>query len=133
MEMGWGWEYEWHGNEMGMETETRTEMGMEWDEVVMVMGTGTLGAGTTGQCIPQRSWGSPHLPQPCPAVQLEELAAMHYEGGQKQGQLVVLGTGGFGRVELVRTMPILRSPHGAIPVPILMPSARCGATSSFLH
>lgn len=51
---------------------------------------------------PRRSWGSSHLPQPCPAVQLEELAAVYYEEGQKQGQRVVLGTGGFGRVELVR-------------------------------
>lgn len=42
------------------------------------------------------------MPQPCPAVQLEELAAVYYEEGQKQGQRVVLGTGGFGRVELVR-------------------------------
>uniref|UniRef100_A0A669Q5A2 Protein kinase domain-containing protein n=1 Tax=Phasianus colchicus TaxID=9054 RepID=A0A669Q5A2_PHACC len=66
------------------------------------METGTLGAGSAGQCTSHRSWGSPHLPQPCPAVQLEELAAVHYEEGQKQGQRVVLGTGGFGRVELVR-------------------------------
>uniref|UniRef100_A0A803YC92 Protein kinase domain-containing protein n=1 Tax=Meleagris gallopavo TaxID=9103 RepID=A0A803YC92_MELGA len=72
-----------------MEIETRIEMGMEWGEVVMGMGTGTLGASSAGQCTPHRSWGSPHLPQPCPAVQLEELR-------------VVLGTGGFGRVELVR-------------------------------
>uniref|UniRef100_H9H1Y3 Protein kinase domain-containing protein n=1 Tax=Meleagris gallopavo TaxID=9103 RepID=H9H1Y3_MELGA len=82
------------------------------------MGTGTLGASSAGQCTPHRSWGSPHLPQPCPAVQLEELVAVHYEEGQKQGQRVVLGTGGFGRVELVRAVPIPRAPRCAIPVPI---------------
>lgn len=70
------------------------------------------------------------MPQPCPAVQLEELAAVYYEEGQKQGQRVVLGTGGFGRVELVRTVPVPWAPHRAIAVPIPVPSARCGAVSS---
>ncbi|XP_066851359.1 cGMP-dependent protein kinase 1-like isoform X3 [Anser cygnoides] len=51
---------------------------------------------------PRRGWGSPSLRQPSPAVRLEDLVAVRYEEGQKQGQRVVLGTGGFGRVELVR-------------------------------
>uniref|UniRef100_A0A8B9IC47 Protein kinase domain-containing protein n=1 Tax=Anser brachyrhynchus TaxID=132585 RepID=A0A8B9IC47_9AVES len=51
---------------------------------------------------PHRGWGSPSLRQPSPAVRLEDLVAVRYEEGQKQGQRVVLGTGGFGRVELVR-------------------------------
>ncbi|XP_068252952.1 cGMP-dependent protein kinase 1-like [Nyctibius grandis] len=45
-------------------------------------------------------WGSPSLRQP--PVRLEELAAVRYEEGERRGQRVVLGTGGFGRVELVR-------------------------------
>ncbi|XP_030410894.1 cGMP-dependent protein kinase 1-like [Gopherus evgoodei] len=53
----------------------------------------------------------PSLPEPgCapgpetgPApLQLQDLAAVRYEDGQHQGLPVVLGTGGFGRVELVR-------------------------------
>lgn len=120
--MRWGWKqrrglgWEWNG--------------MEWNGVVTGMGTGTLGSGSAGQCSPHRSWGSSHLPQPCPAVQLEELAAVYYEEGQKQGQRVVLGTGGFGRVELVRTVPVPWAPRRAIPIPIPVPSARCGAVSS---
>ncbi|XP_042659139.1 cGMP-dependent protein kinase 2-like isoform X2 [Tyto alba] len=51
---------------------------------------------------PERGWGSPRLRQPPVPVRLEELAAVCYEEGQRQGQRVVLGTGGFGRVELVR-------------------------------
>ncbi|KAM9196201.1 cGMP-dependent protein kinase 1-like [Mergus octosetaceus] len=51
---------------------------------------------------PRRGWGSPSLRQPFPAVRLEDLVAVRYKEGQKQGQRVVLGTGGFGRVELVR-------------------------------
>ncbi|OXB84339.1 UNVERIFIED_CONTAM: hypothetical protein H355_010766 [Colinus virginianus] len=62
-----------------------------------------LGAGEHfGELSLLQSWRSPRSAQPCPAVQLEELVAVHYEEGQKQGQRVVLGTGGFGRVELVR-------------------------------
>ncbi|KAM6207463.1 cGMP-dependent protein kinase 1-like [Sarcoramphus papa] len=49
-----------------------------------------------------QGWGSPSLRQPPAPVRLEDLAAVHYEEGQRQGQRVVLGTGGFGRVELVR-------------------------------
>ncbi|NXC22833.1 KGP2 kinase, partial [Corythaeola cristata] len=49
-----------------------------------------------------RGWGSPSLRQPPAPVRLEDLAAVRYEEGQQQGQHVVLGTGGFGRVELVR-------------------------------
>ncbi|NXF39481.1 KGP2 kinase, partial [Nyctibius bracteatus] len=48
-------------------------------------------------------WGSPSLRQP--PVQLEELAAVRYEEGERRGQRVVLGTGGFGSVELVRAGP----------------------------
>ncbi|KAM6272991.1 cGMP-dependent protein kinase 1-like isoform 2-T3 [Spheniscus humboldti] len=51
---------------------------------------------------PGRVWGSPSLRQPPVPVRLEDLAAVRYEEGQQQGQRVVLGTGGFGRVELVR-------------------------------
>lgn len=50
---------------------------------------------------------------------------MRYEEGEQQGQRVVLGTGGFGRVELVRDgahapCPVLLRPAvppGAVPVP----------------
>ncbi|XP_030347083.1 cGMP-dependent protein kinase 1-like [Strigops habroptila] len=51
---------------------------------------------------PGRSCGSPSLRQsPLPA-RLEDLEAVRYKEGPWQGQHVVLGTGGFGRVELVR-------------------------------
>ncbi|NWZ47430.1 KGP2 kinase, partial [Haliaeetus albicilla] len=50
-----------------------------------------------------RGWGSPSLRQPLAPVRLEDLVAMHYEEGPRQGQRVILGTGGFGRVELVRS------------------------------
>ncbi|XP_072714191.1 cGMP-dependent protein kinase 1-like [Ciconia boyciana] len=51
---------------------------------------------------PGGGWGSPSLRQPPAPVRLEDLVAVRYEEGQQQGQRVVLGTGGFGRVELVR-------------------------------
>ncbi|XP_075000814.1 cGMP-dependent protein kinase 1-like [Calonectris borealis] len=51
---------------------------------------------------PGRGWGSPSLRQPPAPLRLEDLVAVCYEEGQRQGQRVVLGTGGFGRVELVR-------------------------------
>ncbi|NXX76886.1 KGP2 kinase, partial [Urocolius indicus] len=41
-------------------------------------------------------------PQPPARLQLEEVVAVRYAEGPRQGQRVVLGTGGFGRVELVR-------------------------------
>ncbi|GAB0185210.1 cGMP-dependent protein kinase 1-like [Grus japonensis] len=47
-------------------------------------------------------WGSPILRQPPAPERLEDLVAVRYEEGQWQGQRIVLGTGGFGRVELVR-------------------------------
>ncbi|XP_075606284.1 cGMP-dependent protein kinase 2-like isoform X2 [Balearica regulorum gibbericeps] len=49
-----------------------------------------------------RGWGSPSLWQPPAPERLEDLVAVRYEEGQWQGQRIVLGTGGFGRVELVR-------------------------------
>lgn len=80
---------------------------------------------------PHRGWGSPSLRQPSPAVRLEDLVAVRYEEGQKQGQRVVLGTGGFGRVELVRAKPGLRAPPAdPVPVPTANPARRCGAASS---
>ncbi|XP_063186899.1 cGMP-dependent protein kinase 1-like [Chroicocephalus ridibundus] len=51
---------------------------------------------------PEQGWGSPSLRQPPAPARLEDLVAVRYEEGQQQGQRVVLGTGGFGRVELVR-------------------------------
>ncbi|NXG47220.1 KGP2 kinase, partial [Psilopogon haemacephalus] len=42
-------------------------------------------------------WGTQAVP-----LRLEELVAVRYQEGQWQGQCVVLGTGGFGRVDLVR-------------------------------
>ncbi|XP_051470428.1 cGMP-dependent protein kinase 1-like [Apus apus] len=53
---------------------------------------------------PGRGWGSPVLQQlPKPVrVRLEELVPVRYDEGPRRGQSVVLGTGGFGRVELVR-------------------------------
>ncbi|XP_029893184.1 cGMP-dependent protein kinase 1-like [Aquila chrysaetos chrysaetos] len=51
---------------------------------------------------PGRGWGSPSLRQPLAPVRLEDLVAVHYEDGPRQGERVILGTGGFGRVELVR-------------------------------
>ncbi|XP_054676013.1 cGMP-dependent protein kinase 1-like isoform X2 [Grus americana] len=51
---------------------------------------------------PGRGWGSPILRQPPAPERLEDLVAVRYEEGQWQGQRIVLGTGGFGRVELVR-------------------------------
>ncbi|KAM6138257.1 cGMP-dependent protein kinase 1-like [Phoenicopterus ruber ruber] len=50
----------------------------------------------------RRDWGSPNLWQPPVPVRLEDLVAVRYKEGRRQGQRVVLGTGGFGRVELVR-------------------------------
>ncbi|XP_059688092.1 cGMP-dependent protein kinase 1-like [Gavia stellata] len=52
--------------------------------------------------LAEPGWGSPSLRQPPAPVRLEDLVAVRYEEGQRQGQRVVLGTGGFGRVELVR-------------------------------
>ncbi|XP_074010140.1 cGMP-dependent protein kinase 1-like [Numenius arquata] len=49
-----------------------------------------------------RGWGSPSLRHPPGPARLEDLVAVRYEEGQRRGQRVVLGTGGFGRVELVR-------------------------------
>ncbi|NXX10266.1 KGP2 kinase, partial [Podargus strigoides] len=49
-----------------------------------------------------RGWGSPRLRQPLVPPRLEDLVPVTYTEGQWQGQRVVLGTGGFGRVELVR-------------------------------
>ncbi|XP_053878061.1 cGMP-dependent protein kinase 1-like isoform X2 [Malaclemys terrapin pileata] len=58
----------------------------------------------------------PSLPEPgrapCPEttpapLRLQDLAAVRYEDGQHQGLPVVLGTGGFGRVELVRGRGLL--------------------------
>ncbi|KAM9240597.1 LOW QUALITY PROTEIN: cGMP-dependent protein kinase 2-like [Leptosomus discolor] len=51
---------------------------------------------------PLGGWGSPSLRQPLSPVRLEDLVAVRYEEGEWQGQRVILGTGGFGRVELVR-------------------------------
>ncbi|NXX40673.1 KGP1 kinase, partial [Tricholaema leucomelas] len=42
-------------------------------------------------------WQTPAAP-----LRLEELVAVRYQEGQRQGQCVVLGTGGFGRVDLVQ-------------------------------
>lgn len=58
-------------------------------------------------------------------LQLQDLAAVRYEDGQHHGLPVVLGTGGFGRVELVRPSspsrqaPVLggRAAGGAEPSP----------------
>lgn len=51
---------------------------------------------------PGRNCGSPSLRKsPLPA-RLEDLEAVRYKEGPWQGQHVILGTGGFGRVELVR-------------------------------
>ncbi|XP_010564215.1 PREDICTED: cGMP-dependent protein kinase 1-like [Haliaeetus leucocephalus] len=62
-----------------------------------------LGAGEHfGELSLLQGWGSPSLRQPLAPVRLEDLVAMHYEEGPRQGQRVILGTGGFGRVELVR-------------------------------
>ncbi|XP_054036137.1 cGMP-dependent protein kinase 1-like [Dryobates pubescens] len=48
-------------------------------------------------------WGSSSLGQPqAVPLRLEELEAVRYQEGERQGQCVVLGTGGFGRVDLVR-------------------------------
>ncbi|XP_075770619.1 LOW QUALITY PROTEIN: cGMP-dependent protein kinase 1-like [Pelodiscus sinensis] len=41
-------------------------------------------------------------PEAAPAPRLQDLAAVCYEDGPHQGLPVILGTGGFGRVELVR-------------------------------
>ncbi|KAK2515386.1 hypothetical protein Q9966_015395 [Columba livia] len=49
-----------------------------------------------------RGCGSPSLRPPPAPLRLEELLPVCYEEGEQQGQRVVLGTGGFGRVELVR-------------------------------
>ncbi|KAM6323565.1 LOW QUALITY PROTEIN: cGMP-dependent protein kinase 1-like [Aegotheles albertisi] len=59
-------------------------------------------AGAAGPC-PRRGWGSPRPGQPPVPVRLEELEAVRYGEGPRRGQSVVLGTGGFGRVELVRS------------------------------
>ncbi|KAM6405825.1 cGMP-dependent protein kinase 1-like [Pluvialis apricaria] len=62
-----------------------------------------LGAGAHfGEISLMKGWGSPSLRRPPGPVRLEDLVAVRYEEGQQQGQRVVLGTGGFGRVELVR-------------------------------
>ncbi|KAM6123321.1 cGMP-dependent protein kinase 1-like [Pterocles gutturalis] len=55
-----------------------------------------------GCCPPPRGWGSPNLRQPPAPVRLEELVAERYAEGPQQGQRIVLGTGAFGCVELVR-------------------------------
>ncbi|XP_074717264.1 cGMP-dependent protein kinase 2-like isoform X2 [Strix uralensis] len=51
---------------------------------------------------PGGGWGSPSLRQPPAPLRLEELVAERYQEGPWRGQRVVLGTGGFGSVELVR-------------------------------
>ncbi|XP_068792678.1 cGMP-dependent protein kinase 1-like isoform X2 [Struthio camelus] len=51
---------------------------------------------------PRRAPASPGRGEPPRPARLEELAAVRYEDGQEQGRSVILGTGGFGRVELVR-------------------------------
>ncbi|KAM9297958.1 cGMP-dependent protein kinase 1-like [Morus bassanus] len=52
--------------------------------------------------LSEPGWGSPSLRQPPAPVRLEDLVSVRYKEGQWQGQRVVLGTGGFGRVELVQ-------------------------------
>ncbi|KAH1173259.1 hypothetical protein KIL84_017098 [Mauremys mutica] len=64
-------------------------------------------AGRVPSVCPASHRGSlPHSapgPETGPApLRLQDLAAVRYEDGQHQGLPVVLGTGGFGRVELVR-------------------------------
>lgn len=69
-----------------------------------------------------RGWGSPSLRQPlAPVRRLEDLVAVHYEEGPRQGQRVILGTGGFGRVDLVRAGRCTRPPPRQLlaPGPIL--------------
>ncbi|XP_064364220.1 cGMP-dependent protein kinase 1-like [Dromaius novaehollandiae] len=51
---------------------------------------------------PGRAPGSPGRGEPPAPARLEELAAVRYEEGRERGRSVVLGAGGFGRVELVR-------------------------------
>uniref|UniRef100_A0A8C4UIF7 cGMP-dependent protein kinase n=1 Tax=Falco tinnunculus TaxID=100819 RepID=A0A8C4UIF7_FALTI len=51
---------------------------------------------------PGKELGSPSLRQPPAPARLEDLVAVCYKEGQWQGQHVILGTGGFGRVELVQ-------------------------------
>ncbi|XP_019350457.2 cGMP-dependent protein kinase 1 isoform X2 [Alligator mississippiensis] len=51
----------------------------------------------------QEASAPPEPPEsPSTPVQLQDLAPVRYEDGEQQGLTVILGTGGFGRVELVR-------------------------------
>lgn len=111
---GWGWAQGW-----GCLWERGQGWAWHWDRDrggrLLVLALHRRGS-------PRRGWGSPSLRQLSPAVRLEDLVAVRYEEGQKQGQRVVLGTGGFGRVELVRATPGLRAPP-ADPVPVLAPTS----------
>uniref|UniRef100_A0A674JVH1 Protein kinase domain-containing protein n=1 Tax=Terrapene triunguis TaxID=2587831 RepID=A0A674JVH1_9SAUR len=69
-------------------------------------------AGRVPSVCPASHHGSLPHSAPCPEtapapLRLQDLAAVRYEDGQHQGLPVVLGTGGFGRVELVRGRGLL--------------------------
>ncbi|XP_067406606.1 cGMP-dependent protein kinase 1-like isoform X2 [Emydura macquarii macquarii] len=58
-------------------------------------------AAPEGTSLPEPGRGPCPTAAPAP-LQLQDLAAVCYEDGQQRGLPVILGTGGFGRVELVR-------------------------------
>lgn len=54
------------------------------------------------------------LERPLMPLQLQDLLPVFYEDGEQQGRPVILGTGGFGTVELVRTEPGRHGCEGAV-------------------